>query len=79
MDLVAENMKFIDFKDFYKRRRLIKHAYDLLSPNEKQIYKLYVYSNRLIVESKLNKIWEALNEPFGSVYYIPIDSLDVYL
>lgn len=79
MGLIGENMKFINFKDFYDRRFIIKNAFNLLSTRDKQIYKLYVYSNRLIKEDKLNKIWEYLNEPFGSVYYVPDDGLSVYL
>ena len=78
MELIGENMKFIDFKDFCKRRDIIKDAFNTLSLNERRIYKFYVYSNRLILEWKLDKIWEFLNEPFGSFYYVPSDSLKIY-
>lgn len=79
MSLVREDMKFINFRDFYKRRDVIKYAFDTLSHDERYIYKLYVYSNRLINESRLDRIWEFLNEPFGSFYYISSVSMSVYL
>lgn len=79
MDLIGERMKFIDFNDFYQKKDLIKSEFNKLSLREKQIYKLYVYSNRLIREFKLDKIWEYLTEPFGSAYYISGDMLGVYL
>lgn len=79
MDLIDEKMKFVDFKEFYKKKDLIKSEFNKLSLREKQIYKLYVYSNRLINEFKLNKIWEYLNEPFGSAYYISGDMLSAHL
>lgn len=79
MDLIGERMKFIDFNDFYQKKDLIKSEFNKLSLHEKQIYKLYVYSNRLINEFKLNKIWEYLTEPFGSAYYISGDMLSAHL
>lgn len=79
MNFVSEDMKFIDFKDFCKRRDIIKYAFVSLSLDEKQVYKWYVYSNRLLLEWKCDKIWEFLNEPFGSFYYVPSESMKVYL
>lgn len=79
MEYVAIYMRFIDFKDFYNRCDVIKSYYDNLSLRDKYIYKMYVYSNRLVNEKKLNKIWEYLNEPFGSAYYMSKDMLSVYL
>lgn len=79
MEYVAIYMRFVDFKDFYNRCDVIKSYYDNLSLRDKYIYKMYVYSNRLVNEKKLNKIWEYLNEPFGSAYYMSKDMLSVYL
>lgn len=79
MELIGEDMRFVNFKDFYDRRIIIKNAFNMLSIRDRQIYKMYVYSNRLIREYMLDKIWEYLNEPFGSVYYVADDGLSVYL
>lgn len=79
MGLIGEDMRFFNFKDFYERKDIIKTSFNMLSLREKQIYKMYVYSNRLISESTLNKIWEYLNEPFGSAYYVSGVMLGAYL
>ena len=79
MGLVAMYMRFNTFDDFYTRKDIIKKYFSKLSLDEKYIYKMYVYSNRLIKEDKLNKIWEFLNEPFGSFYYVSGDMLSIYL
>ena len=79
MEYVAIYMRFIDFKDFYSRCDIIKGYFDDLSLQDKYMYKMYVYSNELIRRDRLNKIWEYLNEPFGSAYYVSKDMLGVYL
>ena len=79
MFMVDERLKFVGFKDFYKKAKSIKYIYERLSLDEKRIYKMYVYSNLLLKESQLDKIWEYLNEPFGSFYYISYDMLGVYV
>ena len=40
---------------------------------------MYVYSNLLLKEWQLDKIWEYLNEPFGSFYYVSYDMLGEYV
>ena len=79
MEYVAVYMRFIDFKDFYDRCEIRKDYFNDLSLQEKYMYKMYVYSNELIKRDRLNKIWEYLNEPFGSVYYVSKEMLSVYL
>lgn len=79
MEYVLVCMRFTDFKDFYNKKDIIKECFDDLSLQDKYMYKMYVYSNELIKRGKLDKIWEFLNEPFGSVYYISSDSLELYL
>ena len=44
-----------------------------------RVYRMYIYSNRLLKESLCDKIWEYLNEPLGSVYYVSYETLGMYL
>ena len=68
--MVKEEMRFIGFRDFYKRSRYIKQLYHSLSLEEKWTYKYYVYSNSLISNDRLDLIWEYLNEPEKSDFYV---------
>lgn len=68
--MIQDEMRFIGFKDFYKRSRKIKSMYDRLSLEEKWTYKYYVYSNALISQNRLDLIWEYLNEPENSEYFV---------
>lgn len=77
--MVKDNMIFYNFKDFYDNAIQIKREYDKLSVNDKIVYKYYVYSNRLLREYIADKVWEYLNEPFGSAYYVSYEMLGVYL
>lgn len=77
--MVYENMKFYTFNDFYNRGKLIKSAYDRLSFNDKYVYKLYIYSNFLLKPYLQDRIWEFLNEPIGSCYYVTYEMLGVYV
>ena len=77
--MVNPSMIFYNFFDFYKNAERIKKQYVDLSVDKKRIYKMYVYSNRLLKEHLADKIWEYLNEPFGSAYYVSKEMLSVYL
>lgn len=77
--MVDPSMMFYNFFDFYKNAERIKTQYACLSVEKKRVYKLYVYSNRLLKEFLADKIWEYLNEPFGSAYYVSREMLGVYL
>lgn len=65
-----EIMNFSIYNDFFKRRNIIKKAYKKLSSEQKQIYRMYLYSQRELSTNKLDLIWEFLNEPDNS-YYCP--------
>ena len=77
--MVNPNMMFFNFLDFYENAERIKIEYARLSVEKKKVYKMYVYSNRLLKEFLADKIWEYLNEPFGSVYYVSYEMLGAYL
>jgi hypothetical protein len=77
--MVNPSMTFFNFQDFYVNAKRIKSLYVNLSVEEKRIYKMYVYSNRLLSDKKVDKVWEYLNEPFGSVYYVSYEMLGEYL
>lgn len=79
MDIVKLDMMFNNFDDFYENAKYIKSRFDLLSLYEKRIYKMYVYSNSIIRYQTLDKMWEYLNEPMGSCYYVSYDMLGEYL
>lgn len=79
MDIVKLDMMFNNFDDFYENAKYIKSRFDLMSLYEKRIYKMYVYSNPIIKIYILDKIWEYLNEPLGSCYYVSYDMLGEYL
>lgn len=76
--MVEKEMMFMGLKDFYNKSRYIKSLYNELCIDEKRIYKMYVYSNCLLTESQKDRIWEYLNEPFGSIWYVPQDVLKDY-
>ena len=77
--MVDSAMIFYTFKDFYANAKRIKIKYEKLSYYDKRIYKMYVYSNRSLRDSLADKVWEYLNEPFGSFYYVSYEMLGVYL
>lgn len=73
-----ESMGFSTYNDFYKRRIGIKKKYISLSCREKQIYKMYLYSQRDMSTTKVDLIWEYLNEADTSVYYPTEEKLKQY-
>lgn len=79
MDIIKRDMLFNNFEDFYKKAKHIKDVFELLCPKDKRLYKMYVYSNPIIRDGLLDKIWEYLNEPLGSCYYVSYDMLGEYL
>lgn len=68
--MIRDELRFVGFKDFYKRSRYIKQIYCSLPIDEKWRYKYYVYSNRLISENNLDLIWHYLNENENSEDYV---------
>lgn len=79
MDIIKDSMKFFNFRDFYNKADMIKYEYDLLSFKDKRLYKLYIYSNSFMPTYLQDKIWEYLNEPLGSCYYLSKSMLIEYL
>lgn len=59
--MIKDNMRISEFKDFYKRKDIISRQYLHLSPEDKLIYKWYIYSRRHIREKLCDAMWEYLN------------------
>lgn len=59
--MIRHSMTFDDFRDFYNRRIYIRAAYNIVSKDEKVIYKYYVYSRRLLREKTCDIIWGYIN------------------
>lgn len=76
--MVYDDMRFYTFNEFYDQGVRIKNHFINLSVDDKLVYRMYVYSNRHIKDYLLDKIWEYLNEPFGSTYYVSYDMLGLY-
>mgnify|MGYP001623637710 CR=1 FL=1 len=76
--MIYDDMRFYTFNEFYEQGVRIKSHFVNLNINDKLIYRMYVYSNRHIKDYLLDKIWEYLNEPFGSSYYVSYDMLGLY-
>lgn len=76
--MVYDDMRFYTFNEFYDQGVRIKNHFINLSADDKLVYRMYVYSNRHIKDYLLDKIWEYLNEPFGSTYYVSYDMLGLY-
>ena len=78
MGVVKDNMTFSTFNDFYIRRKIIKSLFENLNQDGKDIYKMYVYSNRLLSTQKVDCMWEYLNEPSDSFYHKSEHQLHMY-
>lgn len=50
---------YIDFDDFYRKRKIIKILYQ--SSQEKRLFKKIVYSNDTMNLARKDAIWEYLN------------------
>lgn len=59
--MIKDNMRISGFKDFYDRKDIISRLYLHLSPDDKMIYKWYIYSRRYIREKLCDAMWEYLN------------------
>ena len=63
------SMLFNNYKEFYDKRKFIRFNYKFLSVAKKRNYKDFVYSTNLKDYFK-DRIWEYLNEPLISPYYV---------
>ena len=69
-----EDLMFIGFKDFYKRRKHIQTRYNNLSPKQRQYYKWYIYAHLFLISIKpkldseqiKDTIWEWLNNDISN-------------
>lgn len=62
-------LKFDSMTEFYNKRTTIREKYQTMI--KKREYKEYVYSKKSITpQYLLDIIWEYLNEPKGSPYYV---------
>lgn len=59
--MIKDNMRIGSFKDFYERRETLSGMYSRLSPNDKMVYKWYIYSRRYLREKLCDAMWEYLN------------------
>ena len=57
-----KKMVFYSIIDFFPRRELIKKRYDLLTLEEKNQYKMYIYSLPFMEDDIKDEIWEYLND-----------------
>lgn len=64
-----EDANFKTPLEFYNKKEYIRKEYMSWSYGRKYMYKCYVYSRDFIVNKK-NLIWEYLNEPEDSIYFI---------
>lgn len=69
---------FYGLADFCLHGEWIKSEYCKLNLFEKRMYKYHVYSNSFLTVKERDLIWEYLNEPMGSVYYVTLDMLKSY-
>lgn len=69
-----EDIMFIGFKDFYKRRKHIKTKYNQMPLLKRQYYKWYIYSHlllnpkcgKLTSEQIKDRIWEWLHNDISN-------------
>ena len=59
--MIKDNMRISGFKDFYERKDILSIKYMYLSPEDKMVYKWYIYSRRYIREKLCDAMWEYLN------------------
>ncbi len=61
---------FISYRTFYKNRHFIREKYKTMSYNQKLALKRYLYSITIITTQHKDLIWEYLNEPMTSEFYV---------
>ena len=73
-----DSMGFLTYNDFFKRRKQIKVKFHNLKPSDRRIYRMYLYSNREMSTTKVDLIWEYLNEADNSPLCPTIEQLSMY-
>lgn len=79
MGLVYEDMLFYNYYEFCGKGAYIKSRYNKLLLHDKYVYKLYIYSIDNIKYYLKDMIWEYLNEPIGSCYFMTLETLWAYV
>lgn len=64
--IVSEIMTFSTYNDFFKRRYIIKNAFNKLDSTHKKIYRLYIFADRSLSTMLVEMMWEFLSEPDDS-------------
>lgn len=59
--LMKENMYFSDFVEFYIKKKLIRVQFARMMKEEREMYKHYIYSKRILSTKVCDMIWEYLN------------------
>lgn len=77
--MVDSDMRFDTFKQFYRKAELIKDRYDEMSLEEKWEYKRYLFSRESVKDFARDKMWEYLNEPKNSIYFVSVRMLGHYI
>lgn len=78
MGVINERMTFDTYNDFYLRRKIIKRLFDDLDRCDKEVYKYYVYANRILSDTKVDRIWEFLTSMDGDELFINEGKLRQY-
>lgn len=58
---MKEELVFYSIIDFYPKKDILKNRFDLLTLEEKRIYKMYVYSLPWSEDNIKDLMWEYLN------------------
>ena len=59
--LMKENMYFNDFVEFYAKKKIIRTQFINMMRDERETYKYYIYSKRILSIKVCDMIWEYLN------------------
>lgn len=66
---------FISYRTFYKKRHFIREKYKTMNYYQKLSLKRYLYSITIITTQHKDLIWEYLNEPLDSIFYVSNNKL----
>lgn len=78
MGVIKERMRFETYNDFYLRKNIIRDMFKELSRDEQEIYRYYIYANRILSDMKADKIWEFLSAIDNDEFLRSIDGLKRY-
>jgi len=73
-----DSLEFLTYNEFFKRRCAIKKKFRNMDSEKKRIYRMYLYAQREMSNTKVDLIWEYLNEPDSSVLCPTTEQLEQY-